>query len=85
MDQNNKWPKSKKLKTPDGTIVHYWDGKLHNWDGPALIREGVYRQREYYIYGVLHTEDEWKEVKREKNGVPWYKNPAMRESTRNAG
>ncbi len=85
MEQSNKWPKPKRTKTPDGTIAHHLDGKVHNWEGPALIRKGVYRQREYYIYGIYHTEDEWKEVKREKNGVPWYKNPAMRESTRNAG
>ena len=34
-----------KFKTPDGTIVHTWDGKLHNWDGPALIPEGDKRQK----------------------------------------
>ena len=85
MEKDNKWPKPKKMKTPDGTIVHHWDGKLHNWEGPALIPEGVYRNREYYIYGIQYTEEEWKEVKRDRNGVPWYKNPAMRKSSRNAG
>ena len=35
------FPKSKKLKTPDGTIAHYWDNKLHNWDGPALIPQVI--------------------------------------------
>ena len=25
------FPKSKKLKTPEGTIAYYWDNKLHNW------------------------------------------------------
>ena len=83
--ENKSYQPSRKITTADGTIMYMFDGKLHNWDGPALIREGVYRQREYYIYGVLHTEDEWKEVKRDKNGVPWYKNPSMRESIRNAG
>ena len=24
-------PKSRKLKSPDGTIAYLWDNKLHNW------------------------------------------------------
>ena len=35
-----KWEASKKLKKPDGTIAIVWEGKLHNWDGPALIPQG---------------------------------------------
>jgi len=85
MEKDNKWPKPKKMKTPDGTIVHHWDGKLHNWEGPALIPEGVYRNREYYLYGIKYTEEKWNEIKRDRNGVPWYKNPAMRESARQGG
>ena len=85
MEKDNKWPKPTKTRTPDGTVLHHWDGKLHNWEGPALIPEGVYRNREYYIYGIRYTEEEWKEIKRDRNGVPWYKNPAMRESARQGG
>jgi len=85
MTQDNKWPTPTKTRTPDGTVLHHWDGKLHNWEGPALIPEGVYRHREYYIYGIRYTEEQWKEIKRDKNGVPWYKNPAMRESARQGG
>jgi len=85
MSKNNKWPEPTRTKTPDGTILHHWDGKLHNWEGPALIPQGVRRLREYYIYGIYHTEEEWKEVRRERNGVSWYKNPAMRESARQGG
>jgi hypothetical protein len=85
MEKDNKWPKPTKTRTPDGTILHHWDGKLHNWEGPALIPQGVRRAREYYIYGNYHTEEDWKEVRRERNGVPWYKNPAMRESARQGG
>ena len=28
----------KKIKTPDGTIMHTLDGKLHNYDGPAIVQ-----------------------------------------------
>ena len=73
------FPKTKRLKTPDGTIVYYWDGKLHNWEGPARIPQGNNRLREYYIYGIQKTEEEWKEAKRDGNGLPWYKNPAYKE------
>ena len=52
------FPKTKRLKTPDGTIVYYWDNKLHNWEGPALIPEGNNRLREYYIYGVKYSKEE---------------------------
>jgi hypothetical protein len=27
----------KKIKTPDGTVMHTLDGKLHNYDGPAIM------------------------------------------------
>jgi hypothetical protein len=77
------FPKSRKLKSPDGTIVYIWDNKLHNWDGPARIPEGDMRKREYFLYGFQYTEDEWKERKREWKGIPWYKDP--RYNSRNAG
>ena len=73
------FPKSKRLKTPEGTIVYYWDGKLHNWEGPALIPEGDNRKREYYIYGIQYSEDEWKDRKRDGKGLPWFKDPRFKE------
>jgi len=46
------FPKSRKLSKTDGTIAYTWDGKLHNWDGPALIPEGNGKKAEYYLYGM---------------------------------
>jgi hypothetical protein len=77
------FPKTKKLKTPDGTIAYYWDNKLHNWEGPALIPSGNMRLREYYLYGIQKTEEEWKEAKRSGQGLPWYKDPRFK--ARSAG
>ena len=77
------FPKSRKLKSPDGTIAYLWDNKLHNWEGPALIPEGDNRKREYYIYGIQYSEEEWKERKRDGKGLPWYKDPRFK--GRNAG
>ena len=64
---------TKKLTKADGTIAYVWNGKLHNWDGPALIPEGLQRKREYYLHGIQKTEDEWKEARRNREGLPWYK------------
>ena len=69
------FPQSKKYKSPDGTIRIVWNNKLHSWDEPALLPEGNYRAREYYLYGIQHTEEDWKLAKRDLKGVPFYKDP----------
>lgn len=72
------YPKSKKLKKADGTIAYIWDGKLHNWEGPALIPEGNTRKGEYYLYGHLKTKEEWNELRKQREGLPYYKNQSMK-------
>ena len=47
--------------------------KYHNWEGPALIPEGNDRKREYYLHGIKYTEEGWKEARRNREGLPWYK------------
>ena len=63
----------KKMKTSDGSIVYYLNGKIHNWDGPALIPQGNKRLAEYYLFGIKHTKEQWEEKKKDVNGVPFYK------------
>ena len=72
---------TRKLKKADGTIAYIWEGKLHNWDGPALIPEGDNKKREYYIHGIKYSEDAWKEVRRNREGLPWYKQAAHKGGT----
>jgi hypothetical protein len=71
---------TQRLKTADGTIVHYIDidgvNKVHNWDGAAFIPQGNKRQAEYYLFGIKYTKDKWLEFKKDVNGVPWYKTAA---------
>tara|TARA_S200002703_G_C3801414_1_gene247742 strand:+ start:968 stop:1207 length:240 start_codon:yes stop_codon:yes gene_type:complete len=69
----NKEFKSRKITTADGTIMYTFDGKLHNWEGPALIPEGNMKKREYYLNGIKHTEAEYKDALRRREGLPWYK------------
>jgi len=61
-----KYEPSKKLTKADGTVAYVWEG-------PALIPEGDNRKREYHIHGIQYTEDGWKEARRNREGLPWYK------------
>ena len=45
MPDKTPFPQSRKLKKVDGTIAYVWDGKLHNWEGHALIPEGNEKKR----------------------------------------
>jgi hypothetical protein len=71
---------TQRLKTADGTIVHYINiggvNRIHNWDGAALIPQGNKRQAEYYLFGIRHTKDQWLDKKKNVNGVPFYKTAA---------
>jgi hypothetical protein len=70
------FPQSRRLIKPDGTKAISWDNKLHNWDGPALITPDG--KKEYYIYGIQYTLEDWKERKRQREGLPFYKDPQFR-------
>ena len=71
--ENQKYIPSKKLTRADGTIMYMFDGKLHSWDGPALIPEGIMRKRQYYINGIQYDEKQWKELCKQRSGLPFYK------------
>jgi hypothetical protein len=70
---NPEFKPSKKITTSDGTIMYMFDGKLHNWEGPARIPEGNNRKREYYLNGIQYSETDWKERVKGREGLPWYK------------
>ena len=67
------YQKAKKIVTADKTVMYTFDGKLHNWDGPALLPQGNSRKREYYINGIKMSELEWKAALKGRDGLPWYK------------
>ena len=46
--------------------------QLHNWDGPALINEEQ-KLKEYYLNGIQFTKEEWDEIRKGREGLPWYK------------
>jgi hypothetical protein len=78
---NRKYEAAKKLTKADGTIAYIWEGKLHNWEGPAYIPQGDLRKREYHLNGIPFTEEQWKEARREREGLPFYKQASIKGNT----
>ena len=64
---------TKRIKTEDGSIIYYLDGKMHNYDGPAYIPQGNKRSAEYYLFGIKYTKEQWEMFKKDANGLPFYK------------
>ena len=54
---------------------------FHSEEGPALINKEQ-RRKEYYLNGIEYTEDEWNEIRKGREGLPWYKNPSMKGTSR---
>ena len=54
---------------------------FHNEDGPALINKEQ-KRKEYYLNGIEYTFDDWNEIMKGKEGLPWYKNPAHKGTSR---
>ena len=71
--ENEKYQPSRKITTADKTVMYMFDGKLHNWEGPALLPQGDNRKREYYINGIKMSQEQWKEALKSREGLPWYK------------
>jgi hypothetical protein len=76
----NKLEPTRKLVSKDGTVAHYWQGKMHNWDGFAYIPGGNTKKGEYYLFGIKKTKLEWLAAKRDVNGVPFHKTAAGKSS-----
>ena len=58
--------------------------KLHSWDGPAVKIhdknhiDSTFWGDQYYLYGSLMQKDQWNELKSQREGIPFYKNPSMK-------
>ena len=71
----------------DGTktkarVIDFGDKAVfHDEDGPALINKEQ-KRKEYYLNGIEYDYDTWNEIQKGKEGLPWYKNPSMKGTTR---
>ena len=55
--------------------------KHHNSEGPAIEFLNS-NKKEYYLFGFQKTAEEFKDIKSSREGLPWYKNPSMKATTR---
>ena len=69
----------RKVTTADKTVMYVWDGKLHNWEGPARIPQGDKKKAEYYINGIKYSKEEWKDRKKDREGLPFYKRTSSKD------
>ena len=68
-------------KTIAHVVEHNGMGKFHNMEGPALINKEQ-KRKEYYLNGIEYDYDTWNEIMKGREGLPWYKNPAMKGTSR---
>ena len=68
-------------KTQAHVVEHNGIAKFHNMEGPALINKEQ-RRKEYYLNGIEYDYDTWNEIQKGREGLPWYKNPAMKGTSR---
>ena len=54
---------------------------FHSEDGPALINKEQ-KRKEYYLNGIEFTFDDWNEIIKGKEGLPWYKTAAGKGTSR---
>jgi len=58
--------------------------KHHRWDGPAIVpfNKDSEFEKSYYLHGIPFNYDDYNELMKEREGLPWYKNPSMRGTSR---
>ena len=54
---------------------------FHSEEGPALINKSQ-KRKEYYLNGIEYDYETWNEIIKGKEGLPWYKNPAHKGTSR---
>ena len=59
-------------KTIAHTLEINGENQLHCWEGPAIINEEQ-KKKEYYLNGINYSFDDWNDIRKEREGLPWYK------------
>jgi len=62
------------------TLEYKGINKLHSIDKPALVNKKQ-RKKEYYLNGIQYSWDDWNEIRKGREGLPWYKKPAPKGMT----
>ena len=74
---------AKSIKLADGTKMYYFNNKLHNYDGAAVVppKESG-RKPQFFIYGKEFSKKDYDKALKDRNGVPFAKTAAGRASLR---
>ena len=57
--------------------------KHHRYDGPAIVPikgQNSEWSKSYYLFGFKYNQEDYDEIMKEREGVPFYKTPAGRQS-----
>jgi len=57
--------------------------KHHRWDGPAIIpnnKDSEFK-KSYFLNGIEYGSEEYSEILKEREGLPWYKQSAPKGTT----
>lgn len=65
-------------------LIRFYDGKwkIHNWDKAAIRPTCGKGKKEYYLYGIQFSKDDFLEAVKDRKGVPFHKNPALKDIVR---
>lgn len=58
--------------------------KHHRYDSPAIVpitKKSEFK-KSYFLSGIEYTEEEFKEIMKEREGLPWYKTSAGKGTSR---
>jgi hypothetical protein len=57
--------------------------KHHRWDQPAIVpyKKDSEFKKGYFLAGIEYPESEFKEIMKEREGLPWYKQSAPKGQT----
>lgn len=56
--------------------------KIHNWDKPAIRSAEGRGGKEYYLWGIRYSEEEFAEALKDRDGLPWYKTTSTKQTNR---
>lgn len=82
---------TKTIKT-GGALHHFFrteknsNWQYHNFTGPAVepIESGSAFKKSYYLYGIQYTSEQFKELVRDREGVPFHKTAAFKQGLNRA-
>ena len=89
--KKEKFFETKIMKT-GGALHHFFkteknqNWQYHNFSGPAIepIESGSSFKKSYYLYGIKYTSEQFKELVKDRDGLPFHKTAAFKQANNRA-